>query len=386
MRYWFTAGDAPPTATWQAISNPLSLTGVSATATVISVQVRDAAGNLSLPVRVPIPPSSCVNASAGVDQVRECTAGGAVVQLDASASRDTSGAVVTFLWSAPGITFSSPTGATPTAQVPLGTRTATVKVASQFGGSQVDTVQLTVVDTTPPVLTVPADLTITTCQSPNIGAATATDACGGAVIVTNNKPTNFPLGTTVITYWAIDAFGNAVSRTQNVTAVIGDTSSCCPAGTTIKFGTSNNDTLNGTGGSDCIIGLGGQDTINGGGGNDFISGGEGDDVIDGGSGVDRVYGGNGQDQLRGGTGNDFIEGGGGDDSCWGGDNDDVIRGGQGTDRLFGENGNDQLFGDDGDDRLEGGSGNDALDGGGLHDQCVGGPGTDTFNLCETETQ
>ncbi len=386
LRYWFTQGPAPTTAVWQPMTNPLVIPNPP-TASLILVQVRDAAGNLSEPVRIDISAQSCVVADAGPDQIRECTAAGsATAQVDASASRDTSGAPVTFSWAAPGITFSNPTIAMPTASFPIGTTTATVSVTSTPGGSANDAVQITVLDITPPALIVPPDITITACNSPNIGTATATDTCGGSVMLTNNKPTKFPLGTTVVTYWAVDAFGNAVSKTQSVTAILADDSSCCPTGTTIKLGTSNNDALNGTSGSDCILGRGAQDTINGLGGNDYISGGEGNDVIDGGSGVDRIYGGNGQDQLRGGTGNDVIEGGGGDDFSWGGENDDVIRGGQGQDQIFGENGNDQLFGDDGDDRLEGGSGNDALDGGGLHDVCTGGPGTDTFNLCEVATQ
>ena len=332
-------------------------------------------------------PASCVFANAGPDQVLECTAAGrAVAQLDASTSYDTSGAAVTFAWSAPGITFSNPTVATPTASFPLGPTTATVAVSSAPGGTASDSLQIAVVDRTRPVIAVPPDVTITSCTNANIGTATAIDACQGSVTVTNNKPAKFPLGTTTVTYTAVDAFGNVATATQRVTAVLGDSSSCCPAGTTIRTGTSGNDTITGTSASECILGLGGQDTINGAGGNDYISGGDGDDVIDGGSGNDRIYGGAGQDQLRGGTGTDVVEGGAGDDRCWGGDQDDVMRGGLGQDQLFGEAGNDQLFGDDGDDRLEGGDGNDALDGGAHQDACIGGFGTDTFGLCETATQ
>jgi hypothetical protein len=334
------------------------------------------------PIDVKLP----VTANAGPDQVLECAGGGATAQLDGSASSSGDGTPVAFLWSAPGITFSSPTIARPTARFPVGTTTVTLRVTAASGATATDTMLVTVVDTKPPVLTVPPDIIISACVNPNIGTATAVDGCGGTVTLTNNKPSRFPLGTTVVTYFAVDRFGNATSATQRVRAVLGDSTSCCPAGTTIRLGTSNNDTINGTAGSDCILGLGGQDTINGLGGNDFISGGEGDDIIDGGSGNDQLFGGNGQDTLRGNIGNDFLDGGGGDDHCFGGDNDDVILGGQGQDQLFGENGNDQLFGEDGDDHLEGGAGNDALDGGGLHDVCIGGPGTDTFNLCMTVQQ
>ena len=40
--------------------------------------------------------------------------------------------------------------------------------------------------------------------------------------LTNNKPSRFPLGTTVITYFAVARCGNATSATQRVTAVLGD--------------------------------------------------------------------------------------------------------------------------------------------------------------------
>jgi hypothetical protein len=228
---------------------------------------------------------------------------------------------------------------------------------------------------------VPPPITITSCNTPNIGQATATGNCN--VVVTNNAPAKFPLGTTVVTWTARNDAGGIATATQTVTAELADDASCCPTGSHIVIGTSNNDVINGTAGSDCIIGLGGQDRINGNGGDDFISGGEGDDIIDGGSGNDRLYGGNGQDQLTGGIGNDFLSGGGGDDTCRGGDGDDTINGGQGQDHLFGENGNDQLFGQDGDDTLDGGPGNDALNGGGLHDTCIGGGGTNTFVMCQT---
>lgn len=382
LRYWFSSGDAPPTATWQPIVKPLVLDLPSPAPRTISVQVRDGAGNASAVARVDVPALPvCAFADAGPDQILQCTAGGATAQLDASASASSSGGALGYQWTASGIVFSNPGNVKPTARFPIGTTTATVQVTSATDGAASDSVQITVIDTLPPTLTPPSDVTISTCQSPNIGVAQAIDSCGGSVTVTNNAPTKFTLGTTVVTWFAVDALGNATTATQNVTAVLGDSASCCPAGTNVIIGTPNNDPLNGTAAADCIIGLGGQDQINGNGGNDFISGGEGDDVIDGGSGNDRLYGGNGQDQLTGGIGDDFLAGGGGDDTCRGGDGNDVLSGGIGQDHLYGEAGNDQLFGDQGDDALDGGPGNDALNGGGGNDVCIGGAGSNTFLMC-----
>ena len=82
-------------------------------------------------------------------------------------------------------------------------------------------------DTTPPVLTVPANVTATTSSCTTIlddelGTPEASDngACGGSVTVTRTGvPAGFafPTGTTLITYTATDAAGNTVSGIQTVT-------------------------------------------------------------------------------------------------------------------------------------------------------------------------
>jgi hypothetical protein len=244
---------------------------------------------------------------------------------------------------------------------------------------------VTVNDATPPVFTyVPPAVTTTLCGSLAIGEATASDACG-SVTVTDDRPTRFPPGTTRVTWTAEDAAGNSVEATQTVTVVLTNNPACCPAGTNVIVGTSNDNRLTGTIGSDCILGLGAQDTIYGLGGNDYISGGDGDDTIYAGTGNDVVFGGTGQDKLYGEGGADFLSGDDGVDQVWGGDGADKVLGGQGADRLYGDGGNDTLMGGADDDRLEGGAGDDSLDGSGLHDVCLGGPGTDTFLVCETKT-
>jgi hypothetical protein len=328
------------------------------------------------------PPDAVIHAPAQA----ECTQLGAgAVHLDGTASQSDA-PIVRALWTTQPDRIIGESLVVDTV-MPLGDNIAELLILDANGSADAEFVTVRVADTRPPVLTVPPDVTTSSCVSPSIGTATAVDVCGGtAVTISDNRPARFPLGVTTVTWTAVDAAGNRATGMQRVTVILADDSSCCPSGTNIINGTPNNDVLNGTPGSDCILGRGAQDTINGGGGNDFISGGEGDDVIDGGSGADSIWGGGGQDRLRGGLGNDTIDGGGGDDQCFGGDDDDVLRGGDGQDRLFGENGNDQLFGETGDDRLEGGAGNDHLNGGGLHDVCIGGQGTDTLVTCETAQQ
>jgi hypothetical protein len=242
-------------------------------------------------------------------------------------------------------------------------------------------------DRTPPTFTfVPPATTISTCTGANIGQAKASDPCG--VTITNNAPSKFPLGATIVVWKAVDGAGNVSRASQTVTAVLGDDVSCCPAGYHVIRGTSNNDVIVGTSGPDCILGLGGQDTISGGGGDDVISGGDGDDVINGEAGNDRLYGGSGQDTISGGPGNDYIDGGDGVDHLNGDDGDDTIVGGQGGDIIHGGPGNDiisggpdddQLHGDDGNDRLSGGPGNNMLFGENGNDVLIGGPGDDKLD-------
>jgi hypothetical protein len=265
----------------------------------------------------------------------------------------------------------------------IGANTVTWSSTDGANNTGTATQNVTVTDNTGPFFTViPPDFTTQSCTGVNVGTAFAQDDCGGTVTITNNAPARFALGTTTVTYTATDQRGNVRTATQRVTVLLGDDPACCPAGTNIIVGTSNNDVLNGTSGSDCIIGRGGQDIINGGSGNDFISGGDGDDTINGGLGNDFINGGSGQDVINGNDGDDTIYGGDGDDTLIGGAGNDILHGGQGQDLLQGQDGNDQLFGDNGDDNLQGGAGNDNLAGGSGQDHCDGGTGLNTFALCE----
>jgi Ca2+-binding RTX toxin-like protein len=263
--------------------------------------------------------------------------------------------------------------------------TGSLKTGSTDPNAANDSVELaTPISGSAPVFTgsLP-ELTISTCSNVTLPAPAVKSECG-SVTLTNDQPSRFPLGRTIVTWTATSSAGGIATATQAVTAVLGDDTSCCPTGTNVITGTSNNNALNGTSGADCILGKGGQDTINGNGGDDVISGGEGNDVINGGDGNDRLYGGTGQDTLQGGNGSDTVHGNDGDDICRGGIGADAAYGGQGQDQLFGESGDDSLFGQDGSDTLDGGDGNDYLEGArGGNDQCIGGTGANLFSGCET---
>jgi hypothetical protein len=83
---------------------------------------------------------------------------------------------------------------------------------------------LTVVDTTPPTITAPPDVTVSTnpgtstASNVALGMATASDDVAIAN-VTNDAPAAFPLGMTTVTWTAVDTSGNSVTANQHVTVV-----------------------------------------------------------------------------------------------------------------------------------------------------------------------
>ncbi len=159
-------------------------------------------------------------ADAGSDQTVEQTYyQGADVTLDGSGSSDPDGDPLTYSWTWTG---GSATGVSPTVSLPLGTTTITLVVNDGTVDSDPDTVNITVHDTTPPVITCPADVTVE--QESAAGTvvpltATATDICDADVDITSDELAIYPLGTTTVTFTATDDSGNSASCATTVTVV-----------------------------------------------------------------------------------------------------------------------------------------------------------------------
>ncbi len=103
---------------------------------------------------------------------------------------------------------------------PLGSTTVTWTATDDFGNTATDTQTVTIRDTTPPMITVPADRTAEAAgvqTAVSIGQATATDIADPDPAITNDAPASFPLGDTVITWTATDDSGNVATDTQTVT-------------------------------------------------------------------------------------------------------------------------------------------------------------------------
>ena len=135
---------------------------------------------------------------------------GATVTFSASASDDVDGALTPTCSPASGSTF------------PLGTTTVTCSATDAAGNTGSASFDVTVEDTTPPVVTVPAD--ITTAATSPAGAtvtysASASDLVDGALTPTCSPASGstFPIGTTTVTCSATDAAGNTGTADFDVT-------------------------------------------------------------------------------------------------------------------------------------------------------------------------
>jgi hypothetical protein len=108
---------------------------------------------------------------------------------------------------------------------PVGATVVTYVATVAAGNMTRCTQTVTVFDTTPPTLTCPLALTV----EPNAGCtwvgdfgqATATDADSddALILITNDAPGAFPLGTTPVTWTATDPAGNSSTCTQEITVV-----------------------------------------------------------------------------------------------------------------------------------------------------------------------
>jgi hypothetical protein len=154
--------------------------------------------------------------------------GGAIVDLEVSAFDDSGGAISVDCVPALGTVF------------PLGETQVICTAIDPAGNTVSRAITVSVVDTTPPNLTVPADLTAECTDqegtSVSLGEPAAGDLyCVDDITLGNNAPVLFPFGDTTVTWTATDCNSNAVSDSQLVT--IEDTtppSLTCPTPRTIE--------------------------------------------------------------------------------------------------------------------------------------------------------
>lgn len=184
----------------------------------------------SIAIVVNTPPE----ADAGADQPNvECTSPTTTpVSLDGTGSSDPDGDALTYSWSAPGVVFDDATSATPTGEFPFGSTVVTLTVSDGIQ-EDTDTVVVTVVDTTPPVITCPDDITVECTGgngipagdpqlAPFFAGVSAVDACDDNPTISDDAPLFFMLGPTAVEFTATDAHGNAAAC-QAVVSVVDTT-------------------------------------------------------------------------------------------------------------------------------------------------------------------
>ena len=135
---------------------------------------------------------------------------GAIATFNSSALDEISGVVPTVHTPASGSLF------------PLGTTHVTASATDAAGNIASAVFDVTVVDTTPPSLTVPANLTVAANGTDGAYVTYATsahDLVNGTVATVSNPPSGslFPIGSTTVTTTASDGSGNLASRTFTIT-------------------------------------------------------------------------------------------------------------------------------------------------------------------------
>ena len=192
----------------------------------------DCAGNQA-PVAIDDSESTAVNTPVDIDVLANDTdADGDTLTVNSFDAASSNGGTVSCSLSA----------TTPTPQcnyVPAinicGTDSFTYDATDGIDLSNRATVMIQVGDANGPVVTAPADLTITLppgstgpvpADDPEIAAwlasATANDAEEGSVPVSNNAPAEFPIGTTPVTFTATDSCGNSGAATADVIILVAD--------------------------------------------------------------------------------------------------------------------------------------------------------------------
>ncbi|WP_338761757.1 HYR domain-containing protein [Bernardetia sp. ABR2-2B] len=192
-----TTNDAPTifpigttTVTWTVTDN----SGNTATATQEVIVTDSQNPTITAPLNV------AVNADNG-----NCTASN--VDLGTSTTDDNCGVATT--------TNDAPT------IFPIGTTTVTWTVTDNSGNTATATQEVIITDSQNPTITAPLNVAVNadngncTASNVDLGTSITDDNCGVAT-TTNDAPTIFPIGTTMVTWTVTDNSGNTATATQEV--------------------------------------------------------------------------------------------------------------------------------------------------------------------------
>jgi gliding motility-associated-like protein len=131
---------------------------------------------------------------------------------------------------------------------PLGDTIVTWTVTDGSGNTATCTQTVTVIDNVDPTISCPADISVSadaglcSASSVNLGTPTTSDCVVSTV--TNDAPSTFPLGDTIVTWTVTDSSGNSASCTQTVTVTDDENPTItCPADVSVTADTDSCETL-----------------------------------------------------------------------------------------------------------------------------------------------
>ena len=175
--------------------------------TTVTWSATDRAGNKSTAVQVvTIQDTTPPSITAPSDVTLEATGLLTMLQLGTAVATD-------LVDSSPTVTSDAPTSFS------VGTHVITYTATDDSGNFATDTQNITIADTTDPMLVLPSDITAEATgsfTSLDIGTATVTDNVDD-ITATNDAPVSFPLGDTIVTWSATDGAGNIATDTQTIT-------------------------------------------------------------------------------------------------------------------------------------------------------------------------
>ena len=278
---------------------------------------------------------------------------------------------------------------------PLGATTVTWTATDASGNFITDVQQVTIIDSTPPIIITPEDIIVsaTSLSSTNVdlNPPTANDLVSD-IRIDNDSPGVFPFGETIVTWSATDESGN-ISHIKQLVNVIDDSPpelqtpedividassleniidigvplaldmidsqpiisndapEFFPLGATTVTWTATDASGNSVTSSQLVDIQACGNSISY---YNMILGTEEGDVLSGTTLPDLIF-------AKG--GDDFIIGDKGNDCIFGGEGDDIIFGNEGNDNITGGQGSDVIKGQSGEDVLKGGAGLDMIDGG-----------------------
>jgi hypothetical protein len=191
-----------------ASGNTFAITTTKVDCSATDAHGNKATGSFNVIVRDTTPPVVTVPDNKTVEATGP--SGAVVTYSGASATDLVDGSITPICSPASGSTF------------PLGINTVTCTATDAHGNSASKSFSITVQDTTPPVLTLPSDITVITVGMSGATvtySVSATDLVDGSItpICTPASGSTFPLGVTTVNCTATDAHGNVANGSFKVT-------------------------------------------------------------------------------------------------------------------------------------------------------------------------